>query len=120
MQIATQGRGWRLNWRELSPARRSAWWAQLWDEAIKLHDRYPLVLRSAWWEDEIQVDAPAALAGCCDRLRHCAWNDPIGKRLLLGLDRVHGLLHAGRDVFDPDRDRPTFGRHLLGIGCERD
>jgi hypothetical protein len=114
-----QGTGWRLDWRELSPAARSVWWDQLWDDAIRLRDRYRLVLRSAWWEDDIQVEALAALAALVSGYDTGAWNDPVSKlQLLFDLDRIRGLLHPGQDVFDPDRDRLAFDEHLLAIGCQ--
>jgi hypothetical protein len=55
------------------------------------------------------------------RLRHRAWNDLAGKlQLLYDLDRIRGLLRAGGDVFDPDRDGDAFARHLAATGCEPD
>jgi hypothetical protein len=109
--------GWRLDWRELSPAVRSIWWDQLWDDALRLRDRCCLVLRSAWWEDDIQVETLAALAALVSGYDTGAWNDPVSKlQLLFDLDRVRGLLNAGEDVFDPDRDRARFTQHLADIG----
>jgi hypothetical protein len=70
---------WRLDWRELSPEARSIWWDQLWDDAIKLRDRYRLVVRSAWWEDDIQVETLAALAALVSGYDIGAWNDPVSK-----------------------------------------
>lgn len=115
------GAGWRLDWRELSPAARAIWWDQLWDDAIKLRDRSRLVLRSAWWEGDIQVEALAALVALVSGYDTGAWNDPVGKlQLLFGLDRIRTLLHAGQDVFDPDGDRPAFAEHLLHVGGQLD
>lgn len=114
-----QETGWRLDWRELAPAARSIWLDQLWDDAIKLRDRYRLVLRTAWWEDDIQVEALAALAALVSGYDTGAWNDPVGKlQLLFDLDRIRGLLHAGEDVFDSHRDRPAFTEHLLAIDSQ--
>jgi len=116
-----QGTGWRLDWRELSAAARSIWWDQLWEDAIKLCDRYRLVLRSAWWEDDIQVEVLAALAALVSGYDTGAWNDPVSKlQLLFDLDRIRGLLHAGQEVFDPDRDRANFAEYLQAIGCQPD
>jgi hypothetical protein len=121
MTEARSGTGWRLDWRELSPAARAIWWDQLWDDAIKLRDRYRLVLRSAWWEDDIQVEALAALAALVSGYETGAWNDPVSKlQLLFDLDRIRGLLHAGQDVFDAARDRPAFNAYLLSIASEAD
>jgi hypothetical protein len=116
-----QGTGWRLDWRELSPPARSISWDQLWDDAIRLRDRYSLVLRSAWWEDDIQVEALAALAALISGYDTRPWNDPVSKlHLLFDLDRIRGLLHAGQDVFDPDRDRSPFAEHSFANGCQPD
>jgi hypothetical protein len=112
-----QGTGWRLDWRELSPAARLIWWDQLWDDAIKMRDRYRLVLRSAWWEDDIQVEALAAIAALVSGYDTGAWNDPVGKlQLLFDLDRIRGILHVGQDIFDAERDRAAFDKHLRKIG----
>ena len=92
-----QGTGWRLDWRELSPPARSIWWDQLWDDAIKLRDRYRLVLRSAWWEDDIQVEALAALAALVSGYDTGAWNDAVSKlQLLFDLDRIRGCYTRAR------------------------
>ena len=52
-----------LSWRQLqrTDARRD-WWAVLWDDVCRLRARYRLSVRSRWWEDEIQVEALAALS----------------------------------------------------------
>lgn len=119
MNELRQETGWRLDWRGLSPSARSVWWDQLCDDAIKLRDRYRLVLRSGWWEDDVQVEALAALAALVSGYDTGAWNDPVSKlQLLFDLDRIRGLLHAGHDVFDPDRDRSAFSEHLTAIGCQ--
>lgn len=119
MNETRQGTGWRLDWRELSPAARSIWWDQLWDDAVKLRDRYRLVLRSGWWEDDVQVEALAALAALVSGYDTGAWNDPVSKlQLLFDLDRIRGLLHAGRDVFDPERERAAFLGYLVALGCQ--
>jgi hypothetical protein len=113
--------GWRLDWRELSPAARGVWWDQLWTDAIRLRDRYRLALRSGWWQDDVQVETIAALAALVTGYDTGAWNDPVAKlQLLYDLDRIRGLLRGGEDVFDPDRDRDAFVGHLVAIGCERD
>ena len=110
-----QGAGWRLDWRELSPAARSIWWDQLWDDAIRLRDRYRLVLRSAWWEDDIQVEALAALAALVSGYDTGAWNDPVSKlQLLFDLDRIRGLLHAGPRRLRPRPRSSGFRRASAG------
>jgi hypothetical protein len=110
---------WRLGWRELSPADRWLWWNRLWGAAIKLRDRYRLGLRSGWWEDDIQVEALAALAAWTDAYDTGAWREPPGKlQLLYDLDRIRALLQAGVDLFEPDRDRAAFERHLASTGSE--
>ena len=116
---AEPGIGWPLEWRRLEPRARWVWWEQLWSDVIRLGDRYRLGLRAGWWQDDIQVETLAALAAWTTGYDSGAWNDPPGKlQLLYDLDRVRGLLRAGEDVFDPDRDRESFVRHLMGVGCE--
>lgn len=113
--------GWPLQWRGLPPRARWIWWQQLWSDAIRLRDRYRLALRSPWWQDDIQVEALAALSAWSHAYDTGAWNDPAGKlQLLYDLDRIRGLLRAGGDVFDPDRDGDAFARHLAATGCEPD
>jgi hypothetical protein len=120
-ELRQPGTGWRLDWRELSPAARSIWWDQLWVDAIRLRDRYRLVLRTAWWEDDLHVEALAALAALVNGYDTGAWNDPVGKlQLLYDLDRIRALLHAGQGVFDPGRDHAAFTKHLIAIGCDVD
>lgn len=110
---------WRLDWRELPPADRWTWWNKLWIAAIGLRDRYRLGLRSGWWKDDIQVETLAAFAAWVSAYDTGAWRDPPSKlQLLYDLDRIRALLQAGQDVFDPDRDRASFGVHLINIGCE--
>ena len=111
----------RLDWRKLPPHERWLWWQRLWADAIRLRDRYRLVLRSAWWEDDIQVETLAALAALVRGSDAGTWNDPMTKlQLLYDLDRIRNLLRSGGDVFDPDGDRGDFIAHLLAIGCEPD
>lgn len=111
--------GWPLDWRGLAPRARWIWWEQLWSDAITLRDRYRLALRSRWWQDDIQVEALAALAAWTTGYDTGAWTDPAGKlQLLYDLDRIRSLLRAGDDPFDPDRDRAELVSHMIGIGCE--
>ncbi|MBV9945034.1 MAG: hypothetical protein JO262_23125 [Solirubrobacterales bacterium] len=63
----------------------------------------------------------AALAALVSGYDTGAWNDPVSKlQLLFDLDRIRGLLHAGQDIFDPDRDREPFLEHVLAKGCHLD
>jgi hypothetical protein len=120
-EIQQQNTGWRLDWRELPPHARWAWWEQLWTDALRLRDRYRLVLRSQWWQDDIQVETIAAFAALVSGYDNGAWNDPVSKlRLLYDLDQIRSLLRGGDDVFDPDRDHGRFIQHQLAIGCEPD
>lgn len=120
-EIQQQNTGWRLDWRELPPHARWIWWEQLWDDAVRLRDRYRLVLRAEWWRDDIQVETLAAIAALVTGYDTGAWNDPVGKlQLLHDLDRIRELLRAGEDIFDADRDRDAFIQYLLTIGCEPD
>ena len=110
---------WPLGWRGLYPRERWMWFEQLWMDACMLRERYRLSLRSGWWEDQLQVEALAALAAWVDRYDCGEWDDPPGKlALLFDLDRVASLLNAGLEPFHPDRDRALFTRHLLGLGCQ--
>ncbi|HEY3727495.1 MAG TPA: hypothetical protein VGL51_10000 [Solirubrobacteraceae bacterium] len=113
------GRRWPLTWRELYPRERWLWFERLWSDVCALRDRYRLAVRSGWWQDEIQVEALAALAAWTERYDSGEWDDPPGKlALLCDLERVAMLLRDGLDPFYPDRDRAAFVRHLLDLGCQ--
>jgi hypothetical protein len=113
------GRRWPLTWQSLYPRERWLWFEQLWTDVGALRDRYRLAVRSGWWEDQIQVEALAALAAWTERYDSGEWDDPPGKlALLCDLERVAALLRDGLDPFHPDRDRPAFVRYLLDLGCQ--
>jgi hypothetical protein len=87
-------------------------------DVIALSGRYRLPVRSGWWEDEIQVEALAALAAWVERYDSGEWDDPPGKLALLGeLERIGVLLRDGNDPFHPERDRTSFVRHLGALGA---
>ncbi len=110
---------WPLTWRVLYPRERWLWFQQLWSDVCMLRDRYRLMVRAGWWEDEVQVEALAALAAWAARYDGGEWDDPPGKlALLFDLERVAALLRDGGDPFRPDRDRAAFNRHLIDIGCQ--
>jgi hypothetical protein len=110
---------WPLSWRALLPRERWLWWERLWTDVCSLRDRYRLAVRSQWWEDDLQVEALAALAAWVDRYDSGEWDDPPGKlSLLFDLERIAVLLRDGSDPLHPDRDRPAFVRHLIGLGCQ--
>jgi hypothetical protein len=112
-------RRWPLTWRGLYPRERWVWFEQLWCDACMLRERYRLTIRSAWWEDEIQVETLAALAAWTARYDAGEWDDPPGKlALLYDLERVAALLRDGDEPFHPDRDRCAFDRHLIDLGCQ--
>jgi hypothetical protein len=114
-----EGRRWPLTWRGLYPRERWLWWEQLWTDACALRARYRISLRSGWWEDEVQVEALAALAAWTQRYDSGEWDDPPGKlALLYDVERVGALLRDGADPFHPDRDRVAFARHLIELGCQ--
>jgi hypothetical protein len=116
---ADDGRRWPLTWRELYPHERWLWFERLWNDVCALRERYRLAVRSGWWEDEIQVEALAALAAWTERYDSGEWDDPPGKlALLCDLERVAMLLRDGLDPFYPERDRAAFLRHLLDVGCQ--
>jgi hypothetical protein len=110
---------WPLHWRGLYPKERWIWFEQLWDEVCLLRDRYKLAIRSGWWENEIQLEALAALSAWVSRYDSGEWDDPPGKlALLYDLEHVAALLRDGVDPFHPERDRPAFVGHLIGLGCQ--
>ena len=110
---------WPLTWRGLLPRERWLWFARLWSDVCTLRVRYRLSVRSAWWEDERQVEARAALAAWTARYDAGEWDDPPGKlALLFDLERIALLLRDGLDPFHPDRDRMAFARYLIELGCQ--
>jgi hypothetical protein len=111
--------GWPFSWRRLEPRERWAWFQELWMEVCLLRERYRLMIRFGWWEDEIQVEALAALAQWTAHYDSGEWDDPPGKlALLYDLQRIAELLRPGLQPFVPDRDRPEFERYLIALGCE--
>jgi hypothetical protein len=111
-------RRWPLTWLGLYPRERWLWFEQLWSDASVLRERYRLMLRSGWWEDQIQVEALAALAAWTARYDSGEWDDPPGKlALLYDLERIAALLRDGNEPFEPERDRPAFVRSLIELGC---
>lgn len=114
-----EGQRWPLDWRGLYPRERWMWFERLWADVCRLRERYRLSVRSGWWEDQIQVEALAALAAWAERYDSGEWDDPPGKlSLLYDLERVGALLRDGNEPFHPDRDRMAFARHLAGLGCQ--
>jgi hypothetical protein len=110
---------WPLTWRFIDPHARWVWFEQLWEDVCLLRERYRLMVRSGWWEDDIQVEALAALVAWTSRYDSGEWDDPPGKlALLYDLQRVGDLLRPGLEPFSPERDRFKFRRHLLELGCE--
>jgi hypothetical protein len=112
-------RRWPLTWRGLYPRERWLWFEQLWSDVCMLQHRYRMTIRSGWWDDQIQVEALAALAAWTARYDAGEWDDPPGKlALLLDLERVAALLRDGNEPFHPARDRSAFERHLVELGCQ--
>jgi hypothetical protein len=110
---------WPLDWRGLYPRERWLWFEQLWEDVLALRERYRLPVRSAWWEDAVQVEALAALAAWVQRYDSGEWDDPPGKlALLYDLERIGVLLRDGNEPLHPGRDRRAFERHLLELGCQ--
>jgi hypothetical protein len=115
----SESRRWPLHWGGLYPRERWLWFEQLWSDVCSLRERFRLPVRSAWWEDQIQVEALAALAAWIQRYDGGEWDDPPGKlALLFDLERIGTLLRDGSDPFHPDRDRLAFARHLIELGCQ--
>ena len=110
---------WPLDWRGLYPRERWMWFEQLWTDVCALRERYRLPVRAAWWENEVQVEALAALSAWVARYDSGEWDDPPGKlALLFDLERVAVLLREGGEPFHPDRDRLAFARYLIELGCQ--
>ena len=117
--VGEDGQRWPLTWRGLYPRERWLWFEQLWGDVCMLRERYRLMVRSGWWEDQVQVEALAALAAWTVRYDSGEWDDPPGKlALLYDLERMAALLRDGNEPFRPDRDRQAFVAHLLLLGCE--
>jgi hypothetical protein len=109
---------WPLAWHGLYPRERWIWFEQLWSDVCMLRERYRLPVRSTWWEDQVQVEALAALAAWVARYDTGEWDDPPGKlALLYDLERIAALLRDGSDPFHPDRDRAGFAAYLVELGC---
>ena len=110
---------WPLDWRGLYPRERWLWFEQLWSDVCMLRERYRLAVRSGWWENDLQLEALAALAAWVSRYDSGEWDDPPGKlALLFDLERVAALLREGMDPFHPERDRAAFERCLIDRGCQ--
>ncbi len=110
---------WPLHPDGLLPRERWMWFEQLWADTCRLRERFRLPVRSGWWEDEVQVEALAALAAWTERYDSGEWDDPPGKLgLLFDLPRIAELLRDGGEPFHPGRDRVRFTRFLLDAGGE--
>jgi hypothetical protein len=70
---------WPLAPNDMLPRERWLWWEQLWSDVCALRVRYRLALRSGWWDDQVQVEALAALAAWVERYDSGEWDDPPGK-----------------------------------------
>ncbi len=113
------GGRWPLSPNGLDSRERWLWYEQLWSDVCVLRDRYRLAVRSGWWQDQIQVEALAALAAWVERYDSGEWDDPPGKlALLYDLERVAALLRDGNEPLHPERDRPAFASHLTALGCQ--
>jgi hypothetical protein len=112
-------RRWPLDCQGLYPRERWMWFEQLWADVCMLRERYHLTIHARWWEDQLQVEALAALAAWVERYDSGEWDDPPGKlALLYDLERVATLLREGAEPFHPDRDRMAFARYLVDLGCQ--
>ena len=69
-----------------------------------------------WWENQIQIEALAALAAWVERYDSGEWDDPPGKlALLYDLEHISTLLSDGSEPFHPQRDRAAFTRHIAEL-----
>jgi hypothetical protein len=113
------GESWPLSWQQLDGRERWYWFERLWFDACRLRDRYELPIRRGWWENQIALEALAAVAAWVSRYDTGLWHDPPGKlALLYDLERVGQLLHDGSEPFYPDRDNSAFVAHMIALGCE--
>ncbi len=113
------GRRWPLSAHGLLARERWLWFEQLWSDVCTLRARYRIPVRSGWWEDQIQLEALAAIAAWTERYDSGEWDDPPGKlALLYDLERAGALLRDGNHPFHPERDRTAFARYLVDIGCQ--
>lgn len=116
----SQRPSWPLDPDRLLARERWVWYEQLWSDVCALRDRYRLPVRAGWWENQLQVEALAALAAWVERYDSGQWDDPPGKlALLYELDGVAGLLRDGDAPFVPRRDRPAFTAHLPDLAGAR-
>jgi len=107
-----------LCWLGLDATDRMLWFERLWLQVCALRERYRLPIRGGWWENQVQVEALAALSAWVERYDREEWDDPPGKlALLYDLERVATLLREGGEPFYPERDRIAFTRYLREIGC---
>ena len=85
-----------------------------------LRERYRLAFAVGWWEDQVQVEALAALAAWVDRYDSRRVGRPAGQAGAAVRPRAASavLLRDGGDPFHPDRDRLAFARHLIELGCQ--
>ena len=60
---------WPMAPNDLLPRERWLWWEQLWSDVCALRSRYRLAVRSGWWQEQVQVEAMAALAAWVESLR---------------------------------------------------
>jgi len=105
---------WPLSCEGLYPRERWMWFEQLWSDVCALRIRYRLALRTGWWEDQVQVEALAALSAWVERYDSGEWDDPPGKlALLFDLERIALLLRAGGEPFHPSVLRPSLGSGLV-------
>src|SRR5438477_5560880 len=109
---------WPLHWHGLYPRERRLWFEELWRDVCMLRARYRLAVRSGWWEDQVQVEALAALAAWVARYDSGEWDDPPGKlALLYDIERVREVVR-GHEPFDPAHDHAAFARFLVDTGCQ--
>jgi hypothetical protein len=110
---------WPMGPHSLLPRERWLWYGQLWTDVCALRTRYRLPVRAGWWDNQLQVEALAALAAWVHRYDSGERDDAPGKlTLLFDLERIAVLLRDGSGPFSPDRDRLAFARYLIHVGCQ--
>jgi hypothetical protein len=108
---------WPMHHHQLLPGQDIKWFEQLWTDVLSLQKRYRLPVRTDWWQNDLQVEALAALAAWVQRYDSGEWDDPPGKlSLLFEIERIGALLRDGPDPFHPGRDRLAFEAFLSNLG----
>ena len=111
---------WPMHAAGCSPRERWMWFEQLWEDTCRLRERYRLPVRSGWWEDEIQVEALAALAAWVDRYDSRRMGRPArqARRCCSSSSGWRCCCETATTRFIRAATGRAFIRFLLESGCE--